>query len=232
MANHLIIDFYGLPGSGKSTLSHRVAEMLRKAGYSISEVSYDMDHRHREIMRFLLKLKNALLLLLHSPNTFSRLSSIVKQTGFSVYSTSFYRQLLNIAYKVHGAKYGDGNDIQFFDEGFCQSVLSLYYNKADTFSESTIEKIVMLLGELKKIEYVFVETDFSTIQKRLHCRLDGDSRMERLSEKDMTRILEEQEHLCLKLPSTFLVDNKEGQTLTKNCEMLYNHIIEKINTGQ
>ena len=40
------IEFYGLPGSGKSTLSHIVAERLRSEGYAVEEPSYDIDHQH------------------------------------------------------------------------------------------------------------------------------------------------------------------------------------------
>ena len=58
MADNLIpyVEFWGLPGSGKSYYSHKVADKLRKEGYKIKEPSWMLDHTygkyHRAIKKF------------------------------------------------------------------------------------------------------------------------------------------------------------------------------------
>ncbi len=47
----IIIDFFGLPGCGKSTVSHMLAEELRKQGKVVSEPSYDTDHKLSQVKR-------------------------------------------------------------------------------------------------------------------------------------------------------------------------------------
>ncbi|WP_445503119.1 hypothetical protein [Microvirga sp. G4-2] len=40
----MLIEFFGLPGAGKSTLSHHVSSLLSKRGYAVDEVTYKLDH--------------------------------------------------------------------------------------------------------------------------------------------------------------------------------------------
>jgi thymidylate kinase len=54
-----IVEFVGLPGSGKSTVSHAVAGILRGAGRPVSERSFDIAHRLRAVPRRLAKLRLA-----------------------------------------------------------------------------------------------------------------------------------------------------------------------------
>lgn len=209
----MIVDFFGLPGSGKSVLSHLVAEQLKKVGYTVNEVSYNMDHYHGKKIRTLLKVKYTILLLVYYPQIFFHLFITIIRKRQSLLSVNFYSYLFNIGYKVYEVKHNETADIIIFDEGFCQSVLSLCYKKKDIFSIEILNTIESLLGKNVNIEYIFVKTDFHTIKQRLVNRHDGNSRFERLEENDMKRMFDEQMQLCMLLPYSQLIENNEGQNL-------------------
>jgi thymidylate kinase len=63
----MIIEFIGLPGAGKSTLSHQVAALLRAAGETVSEESFNLAHRRGPIRRRLVKVRFAVATLLRFP---------------------------------------------------------------------------------------------------------------------------------------------------------------------
>src|SRR4029077_17947708 len=52
-----VIEFIGLPGVGKSTLSHRVAEILQQRGWRVEQPTYSVDHEMGTSERLLLKLR-------------------------------------------------------------------------------------------------------------------------------------------------------------------------------
>src|SRR2546430_938446 len=52
-----VIEFVGLAGVGKSTLSHRVAEILQQRGWQVEQPTYSVDHEMRAWRRLLLKLR-------------------------------------------------------------------------------------------------------------------------------------------------------------------------------
>lgn len=63
----VVVEFAGLPGSGKSTLSHALAEELRRSGEPVSEVSYEITHRTSPLRRRWIKLGFLLRTLLGQP---------------------------------------------------------------------------------------------------------------------------------------------------------------------
>ena len=64
----VVVEFVGLPGSGKSTLSHALAEQLRRSGESVSEVTYEITHRESALRRRWIKLGFLLRTLLAEPH--------------------------------------------------------------------------------------------------------------------------------------------------------------------
>jgi len=52
----MLIEFFGLPGVGKSTLSHLVASLLLERGYAVDEVTYELDHNRGKFQRIRAKL--------------------------------------------------------------------------------------------------------------------------------------------------------------------------------
>jgi thymidylate kinase len=52
----VFVEFFGLPGSGKSTMSRLVADTLRDRGHKVNEVTYDIDHRRSRTVSQLVKL--------------------------------------------------------------------------------------------------------------------------------------------------------------------------------
>ena len=57
MGDYLIpyVEFLGLPGSGKSYYSHKVADALRSDAYQVVEPSWKLDHTEGKYMRAIKK---------------------------------------------------------------------------------------------------------------------------------------------------------------------------------
>ena len=55
-ARGFVVEFVGIPGAGKSTLSHAVAEELRRRGQHVTEPTRDLTHRSGTQRRILSKL--------------------------------------------------------------------------------------------------------------------------------------------------------------------------------
>src|SRR3954447_1617900 len=66
-APELNLEFLGLPASGKSTLSHMVAGVLRRHGVRVSEPTYITDHVMSDRTRYLHKLRRVAVELVHRP---------------------------------------------------------------------------------------------------------------------------------------------------------------------
>ena len=62
-----MVEFVGLPGSGKSTLSHALAHALRGRGERVTEVTYDITHRASAWRRRTTKLALFLATLMRHP---------------------------------------------------------------------------------------------------------------------------------------------------------------------
>ncbi len=77
----LIVEFVGLPGSGKSTVSHAVAEILRGGGHPISERSFEIAHRLSDSRRRLTKLRLAWRTVRLHPWWASLLAIQIARTG-------------------------------------------------------------------------------------------------------------------------------------------------------
>lgn len=76
-----IVEFVGLPGSGKSTVSHAVAEILRGTREPVSERSFEIAHRAGPTRRRLAKGRLAVRAVLRHPWAVLALGSAIARTG-------------------------------------------------------------------------------------------------------------------------------------------------------
>ena len=150
----MIVDFFGLPGSGKSVLSHLVAEQLKKVGYTVNEVSYNMDHYHGKKIRTLLKVKYTILLLVYYPQIFFHLFITIIRKRQSLLSVNFYSYLFNIGYKVYEVKHNETADIIIFDES--TSML-------DPQGKASINAQIRKLHEEKNITILSITHDMEEV---------------------------------------------------------------------
>lgn len=171
----VFLEFFGLPGSGKSVISHLIAEQLREQGKAVLEPSYELDHICGEKKRKLVKFSKFVYFTLLHPTRCRRLVREILKDGYK--GRDFLSQAVNIAYKI--CAYNESNvSYVIFDEGLIQSAISL-----GIYSAKTIEYICMFYGflEVRNVIAFFLEVEPQIALKRLSMRDVHDSRVEKTS---------------------------------------------------
>ncbi len=203
----ICLDFYGLPGSGKSTLSHLVAERLRKSA-TVSEPSYALDHGCSTFGRIIGKLYAVIKLLIKEPILFWKIINIIKNCGFKIYNKVFYLHLLNICYKIKSLN-NSSSDFVVFDQGLWQSAMSLFYRKDNkSYFLNVYDKLQSLVNKNVKFVNVKIMVDIDTAIERMDNRHTNISRVQLLKNEDRIAELKEQNLMIEKIPSiSFVVDS-------------------------
>lgn len=178
----MIIEFYGLPGSGKSTISHMLAIQLRKQGEKVHEPSYYLDNEKSAIVRKILKIICALAFIFIAPKIFCRILQIIKKYFvFKFYN--IVNNYINLSYKIMMYKISNA-DYLIFDEGVFQAVISIDVKKnKDRYK--MIDELLLLIHN--NITPIYVDVSIETSIKRMMNRLRHDSRVEKISD-DQERI--------------------------------------------
>lgn len=199
----IVLEFYGLPGSGKSTISHLVAQELRKQGRKVIEPTYDVDHKYSVGKRKAIKLIKLIEYALLYPEEFHRLRKLITENGYA--GLNKLKQASNIAQKLMAYK-TNKEDVVVFDEGLTQAAISLAQNRSNVVE---IEKDLYKLCKAKNIRKIFVKVDLETAISRMEGRDKHDSRIETI-ENELERIsaLEEFEKQCDRIISEFVVNNR------------------------
>lgn len=167
------IEFYGLPGCGKSTISHILANQFRDKGYEVYEPSYESDHTQNHLIR--------------------KVKKLIQTIGFEVFNITEYRNLKKIVilndYKGIRGILGQMVNIvpkrlvynrsmpgiYFWDEGLVQSSISLAFN-----SNIDVNKTKnILMPHNKKTILVNIDIDIRTTLERMKGRSTNDSRVEK-----------------------------------------------------
>ena len=198
------LDFYGLPGCGKSTISHLLADSIRYKA-KVVEPSYHIDHGYSTAGRFLTKSLKAMVLLALHPKLFFFIVKVITSCGYNGFSKDFYIHLFNISYKI-GVLNDPPTGYVIFDQGLWQSVISLFYRKED------ITSMVPIFNQLnslvsKKIHYisVYIQVDVKTAIERMDTRHAAVSRVQLLDSDDKVEELKRQLSIMDGLPTPRIV---------------------------
>jgi len=189
----IYLEFYGLPGCGKSTISHMAAEELRKNGNRVIEPTYDLDHRNSGINRKLKKIWRLVVFSVAHPKKSRKLRKLIKENEYS--GAEALSQAANIASKLW-AYYNAAADFVIFDEGLSQSAISLAKNtKKCPYNE---QKLYELIKERKILKY-YIKVDTETAIKRMMSREKHDSRIEKMNDSDKYNAIKAFEARCEEL---------------------------------
>lgn len=170
----VVLDFFGVPGSGKTTKSHEIAESYRRKGKTVEEPSYDLDHGMSSAKRRLEKLR---MLILLSGKRRKEVKELVRKNGYDG-SNGELNQVINIASKLYTIqKYKGKTDYIVFDEGLAQAAISLSVN-SDIPADENLKQIITLIDNPPEIQ--FVDTQLSIVEalRRIEIRSSGDTRVE------------------------------------------------------
>ena len=216
------VEFYGLPGSGKSTISHMVAKELMANGFSVCEPSFYSDHLRHPILRKIVKLYKTLIFSLRYPKSIIKIYKLLSQGGISQLS-HFLQHILNIAPKLN--YYIHSKDkIYIWDEGLIQSSISA--SLEHPMNTDIIAKELFDISKNREVIKIYVKIDIDTALKRLEGREKHDSRVEK--EQDFLK----KNDLMKKLNDS--CDNIDGKILrinnrkSNNIDEVYKYIVESI----
>lgn len=229
MGNHLnkpiCIDIYGLPGCGKSTLSHFASQKLRCEGLDVKEASYDMDHGNTSLLRTWKKIIATIRLFLCCPRLFWRVSKTLSTNGISLFGKLYFKHIINLSYKICALK--GHHDIILFDEGFCQAVLSISVNN-DGIRNDCYDSLISAIASDRRMINVYVKTEPDIAFSRIRERNDGQSRMDNISDEDAIIELRKMENICSSLPQTIVIENNNSENIEKLVDQIATGISKEI----
>ena len=178
MKKNSFIEFYGLPGSGKSTLSHIVAERLRGEEYSVEEPSYDIDHQ-QALLKRVRKIATCGYWFVFHHDQYQRTSEIVKQNGY--HGITAFKQMANVIQKMRIYNNKTSADIIFMDQGLIQACVSLSMNGMLS-AKDNYERLLHLMPNAARATRIYVEVTDELAIERMNKRVTNDSRVEKLKE--------------------------------------------------
>ena len=178
MADHLTayVEFLGLPGSGKSYFSHKVAEILRTEGYGIAEPSWMLDHEYGKWSRVLRKVWMGCLFRCFQRGKAVRLIKAVEAYGLQ--QDDEKRIVRNLLYKAYLLT-RQNKGILFFDEGIAQMAVSLAVGCGKP-SQQIYDELLGILSFGQKCLVVRIDCDIETALLNMEQRKSRDSKAERI----------------------------------------------------
>ena len=177
----LFVEFYGLPGSGKSTLSHLVAERLRREGHVVDEPSYETDHQHPLPKRVKKMAVGGYWFVFHHVQ-FCHVKNIVRQNGYR--GMEAFKQIVNVIQKMRIYNSRKTSEIVIMDQGLIQAAISLSMY-GEMKAKVNYEQLLCLMPNAVEALGVYIDVDDETAIDRMRKRKTNDSRVEKLKEHSM-----------------------------------------------
>jgi thymidylate kinase len=172
-----VIEFVGLPGSGKSTLSRRVAEILQGQGLRVEQPTYVVDHEMQTWERYLRKFwLVSTEVILHPLQAIGSVRAILgtRQASASDF-VGVTTNWLFMSSLLRRAELREG--VHIFDEGLINALWSIGFSAS---SGGTSRILGALAGQrMTPVVTVLIEADIATVKNRLVQRQNGQSRLER-----------------------------------------------------
>ncbi len=215
------IEFYGLPASGKSTISHLLSNELRKRSKTVAEPTFYLDHTCSKSVRRIKKTVGFLKFVLRYVNKGRDLMNFLKSKGYT--GSSKLHHAINISHKLW-VYYHPKTDYVVFDEGLVQSAISITNDEKCTF-----ENMMHLfnLCPQREVVKIYLKVDEELALCRMQNREKHDSRIEKIDdpiEKDnVTRMFAKK---CNSIPFETVIDNK---SMEESVEVILRYLIESSN---
>jgi adenylate kinase family enzyme len=185
--NNVIVEFYGLPGVGKSTISHEVVSILSRNNVVVVEETRNVDTvtgvLSRQIIKLLLAIKNIAL------KPIAKFRLIIQLLGIKQSSVlSTIKLLINYLYICQIYKNCENkSSIKIIDQGLLQAAWSLLLeNSSDANIDSVNRLLKDEINEIKKNTYIVVilEADVNILVERILKRKHGFSRLDVMQDKE------------------------------------------------
>lgn len=178
MESHLV-EFAGLPGSGKSVVSQALAALLAARGVSVTTPSYELDHRAALPGRLSRKLSYAVAAALRRPGCAMRCIGAVARSRQRALGT-LMSVSTNWLYLTESQRRRDTEPgVHIYDQGLLQALWSLGFDAAalDAAWPAFVAQLEAALP--RHLLVVILEADPALVGGRLQRRADGASRLDR-----------------------------------------------------
>lgn len=171
----MFVEFVGVPGSGKSTLSRSVAEKLRSDGLAVDEITYELDHCLAARDRVARKLAKILVFAITNPRIFLEDSTqIVKTRQATIKDLA---KALG-AWSFISAELSNPRPrcrIAILDQGLAQAMWSIGFAARNMNWHRLLHLDIRPIPDL----IVHVRASENTVSRRLQSRLAMASRLDR-----------------------------------------------------
>ena len=220
----MVLDFFGLPGCGKSTVSHLLAIKLRKEGYKVYEPSYDLDHTMNAVKRKVVKMCQYIVYVILHPIKAKKIDALIKQNGYEDFSEKL-SQCINIVSKFNAID-KNGYDFIIFDEGFFQAAVSLSLVNDRVLSFENLHMMLDAVDPTIRICGVYIQVSKDVSLERMSKRGEKNSRIDaQTNESVKLRLLENFSENCKKLhPEADCIIDASG-----NIEDVFNRLYDQVN---
>ncbi|NIX78087.1 hypothetical protein [Microvirga terricola] len=230
----MLVEFLGLPGAGKSTLSHLVANLLLERRYTVEETTYDLDRRFGKFERSVIKLAHiARYLCTHPRCALSNVSSILATRQATL--ADIKKSIPNWLYVASLVSRRRSDDrIILLDQGVAQAVWSIGFAAEqelwlDLHMNTTSERTP------KPDLIIQVQASFETVSVRLDSRKKRISRLESLVQNHS--VLQHAQDHCDEISLRFeaagvpiiKVHNDDPEQLASNARLVTDIIIAFVN---
>jgi len=162
-----ILDFFGLPGSGKTTIAHMIARKLNEDGYKIQESTYFINNEYSLGKRILVKTLYTFNFTIKHFSFMCELFFMLEKGAFKSWKEAV-KQWVNICFVLTVLNKKNNNQYIIADQGIVQAAISLGIHS----EKASVVDIYRKLCEktVKPIKFVYVEVDNETSLKRLNSR--------------------------------------------------------------
>ena len=182
MNGRIVVEFVGLPGVGKSALSHRVAEIMQQRGFQVEQPTYVVHHGMHRWERYLLKLLVVPAEMVLHPAHAARSARAILRTRQSS-AGDFIGLTVNWFFMcslLRRAKARGG--VQFFDEGLVNALWSIGFRASADNTPRILEELAR--QHSSDVAAALIEADIPTVKERLASRKNSESRLDRASRDD------------------------------------------------
>jgi adenylate kinase len=170
-----IVEFFGVPGAGKSTVAHQVGQRLAADGYSVAEPTYTLVHDRTRIRRYLAKMGYAASTTVRRPGRALSSGRLLATTAQPTHSTTA-KLLFNWLF-VHGVVDAHQGGVRLLDQGLCQAVWSVALRADYDRLTELSARAVNALARAGSAHIVVVEITPETARNRLAARATDESRI-------------------------------------------------------
>jgi len=173
----MIIEFVGLPASGKSTIANHLIKRLRNFGFRVNHPTYDLKNQVSRTYRICRKMNYGISALVQSPILSAQQLKLIFDSNQQSRSDTV-RNIYNWLYLAGlGRQYQSQTDVTVIDQGLIQALWSIDLSSRN---QSVTRLKQLAVSELKFVEdriVVIVRCDRSAIKQRLANRKRNASRV-------------------------------------------------------